>query len=456
MHLPSSLPDELLFSRIIRLLLTNGITKEQFFKDIYGNSQITIHPYLPLIVNKLIKLTDESKENLINKQTMMPLFITFLPQYKVFLNECIISKKSDFMFKLSKFIKTGNNEYTMKFCPSCVLDSINNFGIPYWQRSHQILGIESCHIHRKLLLHCILPKKAKTRIGLPQTNLKSRTSSDLSHSFAKYANKFINDEIVKNEFNSKYYLKLLNKLGYINTANHIRMRFLTKDFYEFTKKLNYHNSSILPASSTDYPYLKYLLNGKHIQTPFKHLLFNFWLLTKKENKINHIDIFDIKHIEVKDKCIALLKQKIPISKISSQLNKSRSYVLKIAIKHNLSPKNKYNDISNIQRKEILLLAYKGYKRKAISTTFKISNATLDLIILSTDGLREWRKKCTYESRRRRHKLKIIRYRQKNPYAMRTDFIKNCKGAYNWLFKYEIGWLNKNIPGPKPRILNFRN
>ncbi|WP_407083853.1 TnsD family Tn7-like transposition protein [Photobacterium leiognathi] len=77
----------------------------------------------------------------------------------------------------------------------------------------------------------------------------------------------------------------------------------------------------------------------------------------------------------------------------------------------------------------------------------MSSGAVEQIISSEKGLASWRKQCRFESRRRCHRVCIIRYRQKYPLTIRKEIKKNCYASFMWLYKHDHQWLECNLPPP---------
>ncbi|HDL6976182.1 TPA: hypothetical protein PXM11_003300 [Yersinia enterocolitica] len=78
---------------------------------------------------------------------------------------------------------------------------------------------------------------------------------------------------------------------------------------------------------------------------------------------------------------------------------------------------------------MIQLARKGFHRKEIARRFNISKGSVEIIISTTNGLVDFRKKCKFESKRRSYKCQIIRFIQNNPYACRQDIVAMHSSGY---------------------------
>lgn len=455
MKLPPCLPDELLFSRVIRFITILGTTETQFLRETYGKPYISFHPYFPPIVTALLKLTHENADTLILEQTMAPYFMRFIPQCSKKIENAMLKGDTNTAINLAKIrVFKQKQKLTIKYCPQCVIENIKIFGVAYWHRCHQFMGIESCYKHQVLLIHKDASTAMKLGVGIPPIISEINPSSLIDFELAKYAANYLNNIIKKELTNGLDYTEVLKELGYINCADHVRRRYLIKDFYYFTKKLKHISADFLPLSKFDVNYLRCVLNKSKSQHPIKHLLFLFWI-SKQNNKKSNTSIC-LKSNILESQCINLLKKGLRLAEIQRVTKKSQCYIKKIAVKNGLFKPYKAKKINDKMKDEIIKLAFKGFKREAIVKRYNISKASFHFIILSVNGLALWRRTCKYESIRRRQKIKIIRYLQQNLNANRTDLKINANGAYCWLMKNEKDWLDSNTPIPMPRWRNFHN
>lgn len=177
MRLPDVLPDELLFSRLIRYCCLYAVPIPEFLNSVYEDDRASINPILTAGLSSISSIFRESQDNLLREQTLAPLFMHYYPHYKEKLTAAMISTDNYTAIRLSQLsCVREHEELTLKMCPMCVQEDIRQFGVAYWHRSHQILGIESCHDHLQQLVHVSLPQRYRLAIGLPSLYLGSRVT----------------------------------------------------------------------------------------------------------------------------------------------------------------------------------------------------------------------------------------------------------------------------------------
>lgn len=453
MQLPNSLPDETLFSRFIRHMSLLGLSETEYLQRLLKEPRASIHPYLTIGIKQASQISGDSVSKIYNEQTLARFFAYFLPQHSQAIYDSLLANDSSKALRASQLVTFKESEVlSLKFCPTCCTQDIINFGVAYWHLIHQVPGVEACPIHEVWLIHEDLPKRPHLKpLFLPSYSKEAVNCTQLSYQFAKFTKKFLTAIAAKEEFFSNTtLLLLLKKQGYLRDTGRFKRKELTSDFFRFTKALERTPTKLLPSSNTDYRYLSYLLSGNVGQHPFKYLLILFWLnnnrfvLSEAQPKAinNNHSSPDKKSLDV---CLSMLKAGNTLAKISSITGKSRCYLKSLAIRNNITARLKPNIINERMRTSVLVMAYKGFHRKAIAKQFGISTGSVEQIISTECGLVKRRKRYKYESNRRRHKHSIRRELEKNPSAIRQDIKSLCYAAFYWLYRHERDWLNSTLP-----------
>lgn len=459
MQLPLSYPDEIIFSRIVRHFTLSGMTCEGYLSDVFGNHKVTIHPYLTAGLEQVCnKLSHELPIDVLKKQTLAPLFMYFLPLYESTIsNALILGKASEAIRACQLSCVREKEKISLKFCPECARENTQEFGTPYWHRSHQIPGVESCSLHRVKLEH--FPLESRSRLNyylLPPLNIRARPTNQLSFEFAQYAYEVLTQVSHSSKhFDLLAFKTQLQKFGYITDKGSYRRSMILKSLYPFSQGLIYYTRAFFPSSAKDYRYISYLLSGKVTQHPIKYLVLGFWLSKKLFNKTqNDILPIDSKSVtQIETQCIDLLKKGESMASISRVTRKSRCYIKGLALRFNISVNLKPKYITEQVKQRVLNLAKKGFHRKAIAALFQISSGSVEQIISSEPSLVKNRKQFRYESKRRRYKVEILKFVRHNPFSIKQEIKKGCYAAYYWLYVNEKKWLYLTLPSPiKPKPL----
>lgn len=162
MKIPKCFPDELLFSRIIRHFIQCGMTSTNYLECMFGTRKVSIHPVLTCDVENISQYASEDIETILYQQTLAPLFLTFMPEQASNLKQAMISGDSSKALRVCQYHKLNQEVgLSLKYCPLCARDDITKFGVAYWHREHQILGVSACSIHGATLKGQPLPKRQR-------------------------------------------------------------------------------------------------------------------------------------------------------------------------------------------------------------------------------------------------------------------------------------------------------
>lgn len=164
--LPSPYPDELLYSVFARYhIWSQNIALKETMYDLFGHNTaiavVDLPNNLQTVYEKLTPGSLNTPEYLIEHHTLFPLFRPFLD-----------AERRDKVFKAMKY---GGDVHTtigvmasgisapdwLRFCPECVIADTEKYGEPYWHRTHQVSGVEVCHIHHKRLINSTVETTSK-------------------------------------------------------------------------------------------------------------------------------------------------------------------------------------------------------------------------------------------------------------------------------------------------------
>ncbi|OQQ02063.1 transposase [Vibrio splendidus] len=449
MHLPIVLPGESLFSRISRYVALCECTLEQALEQLLGDGKASIHPYLTSSLKVVGLFTDESPQGLLLNQTLRPLFAYYLPQYSSVIGNVSVSSNDIIRAsQLSTF--RGKEHLSVKHCPMCAKDDLYHFGVAYWHLNHQVPGVEACFKHKIWLVHNELPNRNHVNGKLlPDVGRESTYCNDLAREFAQFVSTQIQNLKAKKpsyEVLCNAYLKQLGINGSLTLSGRVKRKIITKELFELSEALFPTHSDLSIRTSEDYRFVSSLLSGQYPQHPFKHLLFEFYLSRIQPD--NKLEIRATTHTDLPSKeeqCCDLLRAGLSMAAVSREIDKSRCYVKSIALKHNVPVNLKPKIVTQSFKSSVIGLAKKGFHRDVIAKHHGVSSGSVELIISTTAGLVDWRKRCKVESLRRRYCCQILRFIGSNPNALRQQVKSINKAAFHWLYNHERDWLESALP-----------
>lgn len=458
MLLPQPLPDETLYSRFIRYRLCSGEIKTHCLRGLFGKHKVVLHPYLTAYINNFARLFNEDADNIVEKQTLFPLFAFFLSQYRDVIKQTQLSDNGALVIRecqLSSF--KGKVPLGIKSCPICVKQDICDHGIAYWHRAHQIPGITACVKHevhltqievsaRQRLHYDLLPQLTQNVVAAPKKEL---LLADFSVGLLSVLDS--NNTAVPL---TQLYRRKLAELGFVTKQGRIRRAKVMACFVNYWQGLTNRDNSIIPKSSDDYSFLRGLLGGKSPQHPYKHLLFSSWLFDspyelfltpEAENKIVHQQLGLTQTKDLKIHSLNLLHSGHSLAAVSRLTGKSRCYLKRIAALDGTSLNLKPKSLTLQVKKDILRLAELGINRANIAAKLNISVGSVEQEISSCPGLVKRRRQRHFESKRRRCRGRIARYLRVNPHVLRKEIKERCNAEFYWLYQNDRGWLEENLP-----------
>lgn len=456
MLLPSCLPNETLHSRICRYLAISGIDAQDFLNFVFKYRRYSVHPFLNADLNNISKYTTELAIDIWQFQTLSPLFAYYLPmeRHKIkdlrLTNEKLIRNSQISIFK-------EREGQIIKHCPYCASEDIKNYGVAYWHLEHQITGVDACYLHNIWLLRQFLPERIRINAKLlPQTLLNNTNHcSEKACQFARFVSNKLK-EIQENKLADFNHFDLLERKGFAISKNRVGRIKLYEQLNIFSKDVFIPNSPLFFSNHKDFNYWSKVIRARANQPPFKHMLLKFFLeqLPDKIQCTEYITTSEDKE-KIRSQCISLLEDGVSFSDIRKQTGKSLCYIKMLAQKEKI--KFEYNPtlLTEVIRQSAIKMAKKGFHRKVIASNLKVSVGIIENIISTTDGLVAWRKKCRYESKRRKHKLALIRYIQFNPNALRKDIKCACNSAFFWFYLNEKKWLESFLPKARAFYSNIK-
>jgi len=149
-YFPKMYEDELVYSYLARIGVHNGYLQySQLSQDLYGKILYTpsfdfINKLLPEVESHLVG--SGTLEDIILNHTMYSFYTGFVhEEQKKSAMKKIVDGNKDY-YKEIPIPKKQQPKY-MRVCPLCVKEDREKYGETYWHVSHQLQGIDVCHIH---------------------------------------------------------------------------------------------------------------------------------------------------------------------------------------------------------------------------------------------------------------------------------------------------------------------
>lgn len=160
-YFPEIYPDELVYSLLSRFYQQSGYVSYIYAaEDIYAYKQVRPDHYFINVLSPEMRevITQQiSMEELIEKHTMYPYYARFMKpirRKKAF--ESLITLNGNYSNLLAVPQRKDKGDRYLRYCPICAKQDRKQYGETYWHRSHQMIGVEVCSIHKCYLVNSSL------------------------------------------------------------------------------------------------------------------------------------------------------------------------------------------------------------------------------------------------------------------------------------------------------------
>ena len=300
--------DELLYSTMARYHYYSG---NRNFKDTieetHGSRSAIPTLYLPSNLEHLCRQLSLNitftPEYLIQKHTMAPAYLPFLPrerQSKI-ISE-MISGNGVSLYLLSGIMAGSLGEIKrLRYCPTCVLQDFEHYDEAYFHRAHHFQGVKLCYKHGCYIRDYPIRYRDTSRLEYirldhRKINLDVLTEQDpILHKhymlIATSANFLLNVDLEMDQWVVyKKYISVLRMRGLLTCKEHVKQQ----DLYdEFSQQFNNNFLKIIGCeidSGNEFNWLKCLTrkpdNAVH---PLRHILFIIFLYGSMQQFLNTSD-----------------------------------------------------------------------------------------------------------------------------------------------------------------------
>lgn len=362
-------------------------------------------------------------------------------------------------FRASQLPSFGSGHFIgLKSCPVCVQQDLLNHGVSFWHTCHQIPGVTTCGYHGVKLSSVVLTQRQRLiEMLLPEPGGKIQNSTCIERRVARFSVRLLKLLARKTPATqiADLYRYYLAQSGYLTQNGRVRRVAIMRDFFETIANHSSSNSALIPKGEDDFRYMSQLLETDSSHHPYRHLLFATWLFddvtqlfsiapkkivatVKKERGSSE---------ELTLKCLSLLEAGKSLAQISRDIGKSRCYIKRIASLHGVPVNIKPKLLTPQVIAAIFELAYKGFHRREIARRCEVGVGSVEQIISNTLGLVQRRKKCHFQSVRRKNRYILLNYLASHPESLRKDVKQNCSPAFFWLYLNDKKWLEGELPKP---------
>lgn len=465
---PDSLPDETIFSWLCRFhLLAAHSSFRHYTLPMLGINGSRPANEFPVFLPQLSDLSGVSLNYLINQMTSLHYYEPFLLEkdYKLAFEALKSGNTASLQSKLGMVSNRIASGQYLKYCPLCVVSDRDKYGVAYWHKVHQLIGVVVCPVHNGLLKGL---KKSSVKVLLPELSkekgLGTIEERELSSLIAdEFSERSLHLTI--NNVNQQYMLQL-GVLGLQTSSGRVRQKLLKSLVLDKLNALSQLSPAFqrlaTQAQKGQYPEcLFYRPQCNH--QPLKHffliyVLFGSWLNFSRCILGNVVDLESkvlkqkrvLKRESQWSKAIVCLKQGESLRTVADMFSTTVS-TLKIKAQQqgtdvNTRPSKVYENIERAIWRKLFV----GEKTQTIATEFDLSVAAIEKVLTKHQELKLLRKRIWYFADLTHHQNQIFNYLQANKNVTRNEIRLARAASYMWLYKHEKEWLYQNIPAGIPR------
>lgn len=247
---PPLYDDELLYSGLARYhRQTGNFSTKRTLAELFGSTSICATTTFSSNLNNLWERLNKSiyydPNALIAKYTLLPYYAPFLPTARFEELKRIMREDNgtNIYMKLGKVASAIKSPLYLRYCPKCLEDDKKRNGEAYWRRTHQIEGVQFCHIHCCLLIDSSIPlagRKNKHAFYTVEHGITSLeyTRNECSENIeplmfiSKQSHYLLNNELLPIGLDQLYqfYKNELLKKGFVSALGEVRCAELRTEF----------------------------------------------------------------------------------------------------------------------------------------------------------------------------------------------------------------------------------
>jgi hypothetical protein len=450
--------DEVPYSTITRYaLLSAKCYCNVAVREIFNNRKKRIHPLLPSQINKIAAFFGLEAYLVLKNQTLYPIIQSTHPTYARKLARSLLQ---DSVCNASNSIFSHTHCHTfygLKFCPYCVTEDIKALGFPYWHISHQIYGVEACYRHG-CYLHGINTGEGgyDRQLLLPTSTSTKEAAKEIEVKLATFAHEFFELCKIKKLSLRKIYLLKLKKLGFVTSAEHIRINLLTNEITQYYYELNFGSELGVPIEIKEFKFLGPLLRKKTYAPchPLKHILFACWLtngeaqeLTKCYRGPGNERKKTKKNTKLDQHIIGLLNLGCSINEVYKKTGRSRCYIRRVAELNCIEHESNSQAIPYEIKRKVLIKALFGIHRQEIADSLGLGLGYVEQVICNEPKMSKWRKHLRIQKNIILACEKLKKVKKEHPYWNRTQIRKQEQAAYFMLYNNNKALIEEILPKP---------
>ncbi|MDO6677097.1 TnsD family Tn7-like transposition protein [Shewanella sp. 4_MG-2023] len=468
-YCPEVFADETLYSWLSRWVYsTPSPSINLILERMLGSHSKQLDSLFPSYVVALAQQASISEAILINAHTLVPYFRHFCNEslYCSTLKDMHSGETQSTHSKMSLIAGRIKESRYLNFCPGCVEDDINQWGIAYWHVAHQLPGLSSCVTHG-----LNLKGVKKYRRGLlrpPQTVVKEDLicASPRALKLAQLSIELLSFEppLFEGEVMAMIYRHRLLEMGLASERLNIHqaeLRVSLKEYwglvlqeetiahiFELGGGHTYPTCLFYQASAHHHPLKHLLMIGMIFESIGELVHFHKSIISNQamSNKVHRNKIDKQVKMEL---ALAALKAGSSLRQSCNASGLSIGKVKQIAVSHNVSIQRREQKLFAMERELILQDLKRLKSTQEIAILMNCSVGAVEQILSQHPTVVEHRRKERFMRKCHFHRANLIVAMRKQPHCTRSSLQQAVRTDYTWLFRYDKAWLYRVLPAKQP-------
>lgn len=465
---PKPLPDETLFSLLCRFHLRAALPSFQHHTlPLLGIRNGRPNAEFPCFVPQFAEMFGFDAKYVVNSFTNLHYYEPFLTQqgYEATVAALATGDTNSLQSRLGSIANRITPGAWLKYCPACVRHDESMYGVAYWHRVHQLIGITVCPLHG---CHLHTQRRTKGTVKLPASMNQTEDGTLeecaltrlIADEFSDVARQAKKDNLVP------LYLAQLNDYGLLTRGGRIKQKMLHQLLTDRISTLSRQApvfEFLLTQTQKDYypECLFYVAHANH--HPIKHFmliytLFDSW--SDFTSRLDHQVANETRKQPNPMECmrterdwtdaLRLLKNGASMRSVADTYSTTVS-TLKIKAQQKGIPVDvRPKKIFKAEERAIWRKLFLGAKTETLAIEFNISIAAVEQILSKHPRLKILRARIRYFSDMQRHQSGILSYVKAHRPTTRNEIKRECSASYTWLYKHENAWLYDHVPPEIPR------
>lgn len=453
--------DEIPYSWLVTYCQLSGLPSTKTLLEQLNIAHYQLASQFPGYVPLISEESQLSARKVIHEHTILPVFKPFLhpKTYSSALSNIAKGSASNLHTRMSLVANRVNSGSVLRACPTCIECDCNEVGRAWWHVQHQLPGGSVCLAHSVPLFEVNLRRRAlilpseitPQRDGVLQ-NVDIQLSGLVHDVWRRNKSLFSYQQIT-----TRYRHRLVEAgfASHIDAIRQDKLRHALRAYWATSA------SPGVQQLLLDNSYPESLFRAKRAQFhPLKHLLLIGLLWHSWNDFCEHTPCECVTSDRVganvlsKGKTdadiIRLLQQGKSLRAVSERCKRSVIYVKKLAIQNNIPVKTRAKRIFGADRALIVGMLKDGVKTQQIASEVDYSVGAVEQVLSQHPGLVEQRHQMRFDAQCHKHQQCILRTLSEHPEYYRSDFQRECRASYSWLFKHDKEWLYSVLPAAIPR------